>query len=133
MQKYRVLILTANRAFPVLCVALPVLGIGIAAACGELPPAPVTPEAVRIRILPGCETVAACGRCTLQVVGIDKNSRETLPPNLTWTSSDESIALVSSGTITGVSPGPVIIRASSGDGTMTAERSVTVLPNMGCP
>jgi len=104
-------------------------GAVLAGSCTELPPAPVTPAAVRIQILPGCESVPQCRQCTLTIAAFDKNRQPTLPPALTWTSSNASTAIVnSSGTVTGVSPGVALIRATNSEGTISAERSVSILP-----
>ncbi|CAN5351181.1 MAG: hypothetical protein H0W36_09300 [Gemmatimonadetes bacterium] len=109
-------------------------GAFLAASCTELPPAPVTPAAVRIQILPGCESVPQCRQCTLTIAAFDKNGQPTLPPALTWTSSNAGIAIVnSSGTVTGLRPGGARIRASNPEGTISAERSVSILPvNSAC-
>lgn len=48
--------------------------------------------------------------------------------NVTWTSSDTSVATVSNGTITAVGAGTAIITATTADGDKTASCSVTVEP-----
>lgn len=46
--------------------------------------------------------------------------------NVTWSSSNETLATVADGVVTGVAAGDVTITATASDGTTTAEATVTV-------
>lgn len=65
--------------------------------------------------------------------GTYRLTAKVLPENatrrgVTWTSDNESVATVSAGTVTGISPGTCTVTAETVDGGYTAECSVTVLP-----
>ncbi|MDO4194409.1 MAG: leucine-rich repeat protein, partial [Erysipelotrichaceae bacterium] len=78
-----------------------------------------------ITIAEGEDTVAVGGTIGLEVVFDPAN---TTNKNVTWTSSDESIAKVDeNGTVTGVSAGDAVITVTSEDGGYTAEREVHVI------
>ena len=78
-----------------------------------------------ITIAEGEDTVAVGGTIRLEVVFDPAN---TTNKNVTWTSSDESIAKVDeNGTVTGVSAGDAVITVTSEDGGYTAEREVHVI------
>jgi alpha-tubulin suppressor-like RCC1 family protein len=51
------------------------------------------------------------------------------PPHITWSSSDENVAIVDNGVVTAISEGGAIITAITEDGGFSATSTVTVLPS----
>lgn len=72
------------------------------------------------------DVVVAAGK-SVRVTGAIANANAT-NKKLIWTSSDTSVATVSSGTIKGVKPGTATVTVKSGDGAITKTISVKVNP-----
>jgi hypothetical protein len=96
----------------------------------------------------GCDKVIAVSRVTQGVTGVtlDKATATVFagydewlsvivqpfnaPNAAAWSSSDNGIATVSNGVVTGVAPGDATITAATIDGNKTATCQVTVLPSI---
>ena len=75
---------------------------------------------------PESATVAVGDQVTLSATVEPENATES---TVSWSSDDESIATVDdNGTVTGVSPGTVVVTVETTDGGLTAESTITITP-----
>lgn len=74
----------------------------------------VTPRPVSlVRVTPGTATVSVGSSLTLQAEAVDASGAPVLGRPVTWTSSDETIAVVgATGNVAGIAPGSVTITAT---------------------
>ncbi len=80
-------------------------------------PEPVAQAAMTLAIAPAVDTLTALGRSRqLSVTAQDANNNAIATPEVTWTSSDASVATVSEGVVTAVKNGSATITASAGGG-----------------
>ena len=80
-----------------------------------------------VRVTPGSATIAVSSSITLQAEALDASGAPVLGRPITWTSSNETIAIVSAtGIVAGIAPGSVTISAAIDGRTGTA--AITVSP-----
>ena len=91
--------------------------------------APVYASSINI-YAPSSPTVVKVGSTVTLTARVNEGGTPPTTPGVTWTSSDTSIAMVSAstGVVTGVFPGTVIITATSNDGRAAKTTSITVNP-----
>lgn len=84
----------------------------------------ISPPIESIKFEEEAKTIYVGDKTTLKTISTPENTSINNP---IWTSSDESVATISAGIITAVSPGTTIITISNEDGTITATTTITVL------
>ena len=65
-----------------------------------------------------------------QTITADVTPQNATDKNVTWESSNQDVASVNNGTVTGLNPGSVTITATTVNGNKTADCSVTIKPNL---
>lgn len=91
------------------------------------------PESITLYTNSGDENVPVTSDLTVEINGTIVLQALVMPinadPTVTWTSSDEKIAKVSDGTVTGIAEGSVTITATTSNG-LTASCTVNVVPSL---
>jgi DNA/RNA endonuclease G (NUC1) len=67
----------------------------------------------RVDVTPTADTIEVAGQATFTARGYDAQNRENAAAVFTWTSSDETVATVSNGVVTGVRAGTAFIIATT--------------------
>ncbi len=112
----------SKRAFRLSGIAVTVLFMMLAVSCGGFFTNPVLTS---ISVTPQSSTVQIGGTQQLTATGVNDDSSTSTLTNVTWTTSDMTIATVSStGVVTGVANGTATITATSGAITGTATVNV---------
>src|SRR5262249_26890817 len=79
-----------------------------------------------LKLSPSTATVGVGATTTLTVTASDANGPIATPPNLRWTSSNESVATAANGVVTGVAAGSATITVTDPVTGASADASVTV-------
>lgn len=107
---------------------------GFSASCLVTVPAPVSVEGIEMDPVSGVIPVASYAQEYLATPNAMVLPENATNKNITWTSSDEGVATVSSsGRVLGIAPGVATITATTEDGGYTAECEITVVARDSLP
>jgi hypothetical protein len=113
-------------------VVRPVLVAACAAGCGsgggsDAPTTPTAPSVTQVTVTPVTASVQVGSTVTLSAAALGANGT-AMSASITWSSSDNAIATVSGGVVTGVKAGSATIRAAAGSVSGSASVTVTDVP-----